>query len=451
MLKMKRLYKSYNQVAVHNASVIAQPFDRSKESLVNSKKNQSRTANYINLSFYKTTTPLKLGQQSKKIRKSRSCTKEIKLSSNTLSDNTHLLESIYGSDKTDFYKDTYIPYKEEKSNSDAVKTLHKIFESLQRLTKVKDSTSVYNNYIPLHKGDSNRKSLIKQKGVKKIAHSIKGKRVNTHSEQYENEDYVVEVSIMKALSKAEKVIAELRTVKDMEGVRQCCKVIHEVFNKIISLSGKFGLLLKEILVKYQEVFMNYEEQYKELEITYKNHQSESLKQINALQSEGDELRKELRKLNEEKNKLLEEVNKHEDLISKSKKELQVQSRLMKSMKDCANKKIKELSEDLSLLYKENKKLTKIIKELCAEFGACKAKSRVMIEVGKKAIKIPKLDLSILTLRKPAKLKVVHYYNNESKQSNYKESLDDFSIKEEGVEDYKEHSKDWIEKGVLKTD
>lgn len=403
---MKKLCRPHNPAALHTSNVFAHFVDTSANGSFHPRKNPSRTANKVNLSFYKTVTPSKLGQNSRKMRESRSCAKGLKAAGDMHLTADTRLSSIYSSD----FSDPYTFHKKERSKSDAVKTLHKISESLERLTRSRES-SVY-NCMGAHKRSLNKKGLAMQRRVKRPAQSVK-RRGNRSAEEEDWEE-------AERARKIFELMAGNRSGKDAKGLRQKSNAVGKAFNEVIGLNWRFRSVLKQIQIKYQEVFLDYEAQCKGLEQTLEDSQAQS----SILQLERDKLKAEIKELAETNAKLLNEINKKESTIQKLNGDLQVQSKKARLMKMQADKEIKGLSEDINLLYTENKKLTSTINELCAELRErqsevllAKGKEKTVIGVGKNEIKIPRLDLSSLVRRKPAKLKVVQYYNNDVEVSN----------------------------------
>ena len=400
-------------------------------------KSLTRLSNGLSLSLCKlATTCAKPIQEKKRIRSSKSYVKGCKAH---LKENGH--ENSLYSESRNLLKSVNIP--------DAITTLKKVSETIHQIKKANEDFSAYGTYSGQHKQLQSRKSLNStiQRGIRKAAQSMKGKR--SHNSGTDS-SMKIKSGIIKDTSKCfeikKELIASLKTgLKNVDkenyetnkALSEKFDVINETFNEVINLDNGYKNVLKYIQTKFVELFDEYNKSYK----TTKDNLEKTQTKLSKLNEEFDTSKSENEKLKSDIAKLKEEIDQKSGLLEGQKAALKTKNSEIQNIKNNANKKIKELSKNLAALYNENKELAEIVESLYSELQHNKSKGKIVkkivkggidngdyknkkkslnktvVEIGKNKVKVPVLDLSRLTNRKPAKLKVVQYCDNEGSEDN----------------------------------
>jgi hypothetical protein len=341
--------------------------------------------------------------------------------------------------------------KKVKAKNDAVSTLNKISEALQRIRKPECIPSAYNSTIPSQKFGSNRKLLNNtsvQCKEQRFATSVKRKRSNEiiprgeiDSSEIDSAAIITDATVTaKRIEESNKYMEYKKAIlhnlnnnlkaaereKSKSDQKQILDkkfgVINEAFKDVIALDNSFKSLLKNIQLKFQELFNDHTRYNKSLRDNFSS-------EIAKAQMEMTKQKVKYESLKTEQNKLLKEAKERLEII-KNQEKIIIELKSMDNEAERVND--KNLIESL---HKENKKLSAMVKKSHGELrnskkrekalikllkedndssslniqASKKALNKTTIEVGKQKVRIPVLNLVKMVPNKPFKLKVVKYY------------------------------------------
>ena len=364
----------YASIKLNNSNSFAYFMARSKD-----KYSLKNRANGLSQSLCKISTPSK----QKRIRASKSCIKGCKVTSNEIGKfNTIIchdrLSSIHITEKKNIQRELTSSSKKIKSNKskdDAVTTLNRISDALQRIKKSKHMLNEYNSTIPSQKKAASNRKLLNNSNIqtqhtkidRKPCYNVNRKHSNEivgHNREFESSELdsaavITDTTITgKRIEESTKYIEYKKAI--INNLTNCLKavdknkgkddpleildkkflIINEAFNGVINIDNKFRPILKGIQTKFQDVHSDYGKQYKLLK---EKHNSEILKTKNELSKQKAKItsiKSEQEKLLKEKSEL---IKRHEKTI----KELREMDLEIKKQKN---------DEIIELLKQENNKL-----------------------------------------------------------------------------------------------
>lgn len=456
----------YSLIKLYNSNSLAQFVKRSKDKA--SVQNCTAISNVLNPSFCKVATPSK----QKRIRGSKSCIKGCKLNASDLAANTFSAcirpNSIH---IPNAYRDS--SGKKPKAKTDALSTLNKISEALQRIKKPELPPSAYSTVPSQKKFASNRK-LLNNTSVKR-KRSNEGGRGDVENSDLDSAAIITDATVTaKRIEESSKYMEYKKAIihnltnnlkavereKNKSDPKQTLDrkfaVISEAFKEVIALDSQFRSVLKSIQGRYQELHSEYDKHNKSLRDSLSSEICKAQMEMAKQKVKYETVKSEQNKLLKEVKEKLEVIKRQEKIIAELKSEdnkaQQVNDRNLIESLHKENKKLLVLvrrgDKELRNSKKREKALIKLLKEDAAESqdislskaqASEKALNKTVVEVGKNKVKVPVLNIAKTASKKPLKLKVVKYY----KENNVADELDEDSSEGKGkcnaVEDVVEES------------